>query len=109
MVEFARNLEELKVSWEGQMDQVKRCRVEDCSLSGKCMVSLVYGENSHVRHSKLWATLTSFSATTKGNPWLIMGDFNAVCKSNEWAGGGGVGLTGWMTSITSPRKWRWMT
>lgn len=29
------------------------------------------GENSSVWDSKLWAALTAFSATTKGNPRLI--------------------------------------
>ena len=51
------------------------------------LASFVYGMNSDLERSTLWAELSTFSQSAHSQPWIVLGDFNSMRFPSEKVGG----------------------
>ena len=52
-----------------------------------CVVSFIYGHNSHILRRGLWESLRNLSIPLIDIPWLVLGDFNVIRREEDRLGG----------------------
>lgn len=73
-------------------NQLLHCRVSDCTLKMKFIVSCVYGETNTRDRRPLWDSLKDLAGMVS-EPWLVLGDFNAFLSQQDKVGGASPDLT----------------
>ncbi|XP_020250145.1 uncharacterized protein LOC109827551 [Asparagus officinalis] len=53
----------------------------------RLILSVIYGENSELRRTALWADISDIYTKVNNMPWLLVGDFNICRFSSEKVGG----------------------